>query len=72
VWPAELAALKRRHPGVMLVVDEAHATLVCGVHGGGAVVGRGGARLPRGSGLRGLGFGVRVEEFEGSGPALRV
>ena len=22
MWPAELAALKRRHPGVMLVVDE--------------------------------------------------
>eukprot|EP00959_Pyramimonas_sp_CCMP1952_P138297 2894253-Pyramimonas_sp.AAC.1 len=32
---AELARLKRRH-GFLLVVDEAHATLVCGHNGGGA------------------------------------
>jgi len=30
-----LAALRRRH-GFLLVVDDAHATLVCGPHGGGA------------------------------------
>ena len=31
-----LAALRRRRPDVMLMVDEAHATLVCGERGGGA------------------------------------
>jgi|MDSW01.1.fsa_nt_gb hypothetical protein len=49
-----LVALKTRHPGTLLIVDEAHATLVCGATGGGAVEACGVDEM------NGLGAGVDV------------